>query len=68
MADNCDDNTKDQLGRLLCERDRWPCVELVWDRDDDSQSIALTDTWGASTIVRFAIGVILLRNIVEVVR
>ncbi len=66
MADNYDDNTKDQLGRLLCERDRWPCVEPVWNRDDDDQS--LTDTWSASTIVRFAIRVILLRNIVEVAR
>jgi hypothetical protein len=68
MADNYDDNTKDQLGRLLCERDRWLCVELVWNRDDDDQSLALTDTWSASTIVRFAIRVILLRNIVEVAR
>ena len=34
MADNYDDYSKDQLVRLLRERDRRPRFGLVWERDE----------------------------------
>lgn len=41
MADNYDDYTKDQLVRLLRERDRRPRFGLVWERDEIDHDLSV---------------------------
>ena len=47
MADNYDDYTKDQLLRLLRERDRKPKFGLVWERDEIEHDKAVNDDFVA---------------------
>ena len=47
MADNYDDYTRDQLIRLLRERDRKPRFGLVWERDEIDHERAINDDFVA---------------------
>jgi adenine-specific DNA-methyltransferase len=47
MADNYDDYTKDELVRLLRERDRKPKFGLVWERDEIEHDKAINDDFVA---------------------
>jgi len=47
MADNYDDYSKDQLIRLLRERDRKPRFGLVWERDEIDHDKAVNDDFVA---------------------
>lgn len=47
MADNYDDYSRDQLIRLLRERDRKPKFGLVWERDEIEHDKAVNDDFVA---------------------
>ncbi|MBY0340415.1 MAG: site-specific DNA-methyltransferase [Rhodocyclaceae bacterium] len=47
MADNYDDYTKDQLVRLLRERDRRPRFGLVWERDEIDHDLSINNDFVA---------------------
>jgi adenine-specific DNA-methyltransferase len=47
MADNYDDYTKDQLVRLLRERDRRPRFGLVWERDEIDHDLSVNNDFVA---------------------
>lgn len=47
MADNYDDYSKDQLVRLLRERDQRSRFGLVWERDEIDHDLSVNNDFGA---------------------
>ena len=47
MADNYDDYSKEQLLRLLSERDRRPNFGLVWERDEIDHDLSVNNDFVA---------------------
>ena len=66
MPDNYDDYTKEELIRLIRERDRKPAFGLVWERDQIDHDRSVNDDFVAlpalSRTFGLALGVIFIRH------